>query len=104
MIYIEPLEMVVKVSGAGAEVATKNCGVGGKDRGDIDLALLAQGQSHTGEPLVEMGDDSLLLLVADELAEEPRDEVAKYNGLISLVVIRRRRNTGNVPEIALPLI
>lgn len=41
--------------------------MGGEDCGDIDASLLGEGQSHTSEPLVEVGNNRLALLVAHEL-------------------------------------
>lgn len=38
------------------------------------------------------------------LAEEPCNQVAEDDGLVSLVVARRGRDTGSVPEIGLPLV
>ena len=38
------------------------------------------------------------------LAEEPCNHVAKHNSLVCLVVVGRRGDTGNVPEVGLPLI
>jgi hypothetical protein len=66
-IDIEPLQVVVKVHGAGAKVSAEKSSVCGKDRRDIDAAPLAEGQSNASKPLVEVGNNSLLLLVADEL-------------------------------------
>lgn len=41
--------------------------MGGEDGGDIDASLLGQGQGNTGKPLVEVGNDGLVLLVTDVL-------------------------------------
>lgn len=38
------------------------------------------------------------------LSEEPGDEVAKDDGLVGLVVAGGRGDTGDVPEVALPLV
>jgi hypothetical protein len=38
------------------------------------------------------------------LAQEPRNQVAKDNGLIGLGITRRRRNASTRPQVALPLI
>ena len=66
-IDIEPLQVVVKVYGAGAKVSAEKSGVCGKDRRNIDAALLAEGQGNASKPLVEVSNDSPLLLVADKL-------------------------------------
>ncbi|KAI6766392.1 hypothetical protein HG531_011614 [Fusarium graminearum] len=64
---IEPLQVVVKVHGAGAKVSAEKSSVCGKDRRNIDAAPLAEGQGNASKPLVEVSNNSLLLLVADEL-------------------------------------
>jgi hypothetical protein len=55
-------EVVVKVDGAGAEVAPEEGGMGGENGGDVDLSLPAQGDGEAGLPLVEVGDDGVLPL------------------------------------------
>lgn len=69
-IDIEVLEVVVEIDRAGAKVTTKEGGVGGEDGRNVNAALLAQWQSNTSEPLVEVCDDGLFLLVADILKSE----------------------------------
>lgn len=64
---IEPLQVVVKVHGAGAKVSAEKSSVCGKDRRNIDAAPLAEGQGNASKPLVEVSNNSLLLLVANEL-------------------------------------
>lgn len=66
-VHVEILKVVVEINGAGAEVAAKQGGMGGEDGGDIDAALLAEGQADTSQPLVELNNDSALLLVGDIL-------------------------------------
>jgi hypothetical protein len=66
-INIEPLEVIVEIDRAGTKVSSKKSGVSGKDGSDIDASLLGQRQSDTGEPLVEVGNDRLVLLVTDKL-------------------------------------
>lgn len=66
-IDIEPLQVVVEIHGASAEVSAEKSGVCGKDRRHIDAALLAEGQGNASKPLVEVSNDSPLLLMADEL-------------------------------------
>jgi hypothetical protein len=41
--------------------------VSGEDGGHINLALLAQGESNTSQPFVELRNDGALLLVVDVL-------------------------------------
>ncbi len=38
------------------------------------------------------------------LSEEPGDEVAKNDSFVGLMIIRGRGDSGNIPEIALPLV
>lgn len=38
------------------------------------------------------------------LAQEPGNEVTKHDGLVGLVIIRRRRDPRQIPQIALPLV
>lgn len=64
---VEALQVVVEVDGAGAEVAAEEGGVGGEDGGDVDAALLGEGEGDAGEPLVEVGNDGLGFFVADKL-------------------------------------
>ncbi|KAI6772502.1 hypothetical protein HG530_003460 [Fusarium avenaceum] len=105
-INIEPLEVVVEVHGAGAEVSAEKSGVCGEDRRDIDAAPLAKGKSDTSKPLVEVSNNGFLLFVAHELNEikEPGNKVTKNNGLVGLIIARWRRNTGRFPQVGLPLI
>lgn len=64
---VKVLKVVVEVDGAGAEVASEESCVGCEDGRDVDAALLAEGEGDTREPLVEVGNDCLFLLVRDEL-------------------------------------
>ena len=66
-VHIEVLEVVVEIYGAGAKVTSEKGCVGGEDSGYIDASLAAEWERHTGEPLVEMRDDGLGRLVANEL-------------------------------------
>lgn len=103
-VHVKVLQVVVEVDGAGAEVAPEQRRVRREDGRHVDAALLAEGQGDTREPFVEVGDDGLFLLVRDELSQEPRDEVSKHHRLVGLVVTRRRRDAGRVPQIRLPLV
>lgn len=64
---VEVLQVIVEIDGAGAEVSSEEGSVRGEDGRDINAALLAQRQGHAGKPLVEVGDDGLVLLVGDIL-------------------------------------
>ena len=57
MVDVEVLEVVVKVDGAGAEVAAEEGGVGGEDGAHVDVAFAAEGDCEAGLPFVEMRDD-----------------------------------------------
>jgi hypothetical protein len=67
VIDVKVLQVVVKVDGAGAEVATEEGGVGGEDGGDIDVALPAEGNGKPRLPLVEVGDDGGIELAGNVL-------------------------------------
>ena len=67
MVDVEVLEVVVKVDGAGAEVEAEEGGVGGKDSGDVDVSLAAEGDSEAGLPFVEVGDNGAVELARDVL-------------------------------------
>jgi hypothetical protein len=64
---VEVLEIIVEIDRAGAEVATEERGVGGKDGGNIDAALLAERDRDTCQPFVELDNDGSLLLMVDIL-------------------------------------
>jgi hypothetical protein len=66
-IHIEPLQIVVEINRTSAKVTSQESSVRSEDRGNVDPSLAAERQSDTGEPLVEMRDDSLRRLMADEL-------------------------------------
>ena len=67
MVDVEVLEVVVKVDGAGAEVAAEEGGMGGKDSGDVDVSLAAEGDGEAGLPFVEVGDNGAVELARDVL-------------------------------------
>ena len=67
MVDVEVLEVVVKVDGAGAEVAAEEGGVGGEDGGDVDVSLAAEGDGEAGLPFVEVGDNGAVELARDVL-------------------------------------
>jgi len=66
-INIEILEVVVKVDVSSTEITTEKGSVGGEDGSNIDAALLAEWQSYTSEPFVELSDNGAVLLVVDVL-------------------------------------
>lgn len=41
--------------------------MGGEDGCNVDLSLLGEGQGDTSEPLVEVGNNGLVLLMTDKL-------------------------------------
>lgn len=67
VVDVEVGQVVVEVDGSGAEVATEESGVGGEDGGHVNVTLAAEGDSETGLPLVEVGDDGLAALARREL-------------------------------------
>ena len=67
MVDVEVLEVVVKVDGAGAEVAAEEGGVGGEDGGDVDVSLAAEGDGDAGLPFVEVGNNGAVELAQDVL-------------------------------------
>lgn len=91
--------------------------MGGEDGGDIDMALATEGNRETGLPLMEVCDDGrgkLAGYVLDggkrigetgvaeskrstHITEEPCNEVAKDDGVVGFVVIRRAGNASQVP-------
>ena len=66
-IAIEVLEIIIEVDRTGAEVPPKKRGVSRKDCCYIYPSLLRQRQRDSGQPFVEMGNDSLFLFMGDEL-------------------------------------
>jgi hypothetical protein len=71
-IHIKPLKIVVEVDRASTEIATQKSSVSSEDGRHIDSSLLGEGQSNASQPFVEVGYDSLLFLVADELHDRCR--------------------------------
>ena len=67
VVDVEVLQVVVEVDGAGAEVAAEEGGVGGKDSGDVDVSLAAEGDSEAGLPFVEVGNNGTVELAQDIL-------------------------------------
>jgi hypothetical protein len=120
---VKVLQVVVEVHGAGAEVSAEKGGVCGEDGRDINAALLAEWQGDTSKPLMKVSNDSLLPLVTDKLggnkvsrsrpdwktpsnylSQEPGDKITENDSLVGLVVVGWRRDTGQFPQIRLPLI
>lgn len=66
-IDVKELEVVVEINGAGTEISPQKSGMGREDGRNINSSLLRKGQSNTGQPFVEMGNDSLFLFVAYKL-------------------------------------
>jgi uncharacterized protein (UPF0212 family) len=97
VVDVKVLEIVVKVDAARTEIATEEGRVGGEDGCDVDVALATQRNSEPRLPFVEVGNYGSCELAGDVVTEEPRDEVAKDDSLVCLVVIWRRRDAGEVP-------
>jgi hypothetical protein len=66
-VHIKVLQVVVKVDRAGAKVSSEESSMGGENSGDVNASLLGERQRDTGKPLVEVSNDSPLLLVANKL-------------------------------------
>jgi hypothetical protein len=85
-IHIEVLEVVVEVDRSGAEIASKESCMRGEDSGNIDSASLAERERDAREPLVEMGNDSFILLVRDKLlcgVSEMNEHIVRYFAYLS---------------------
>jgi hypothetical protein len=66
-VHVEPLQVVVEVDGPSTQVSPQQRSMGSEDRGHIDAPPFRQRQSDPCQPLVEVCDNGLLLLVANEL-------------------------------------
>lgn len=104
MVDVKVLQVVVKIDRTGAKVPAEQRRVGGKDRGDVDMALPAEGDGQPSLPLVEVRDNGGLQVLSDVFAEEPRDEVAKDDGFVGFVVVWWGWDASQVPQVALPLV
>jgi hypothetical protein len=67
VVDVKVLQVVVEINTAGTEVSTEQGSVRGEDGRDVDMPLSAEGDSETGLPFVEVGDDGGLGLSAREL-------------------------------------
>lgn len=76
---IKPLQVVVEIHGAGAEVSAEKSSVGREDGSNVNASLLGEGQGDTSQPLVEMGNDGLFLLMDDKLERGSVEEGRKKN-------------------------
>ena len=79
-IHVEPLQVVVKVDVASAQVATEQGSVGSEDGSDIDAALLAEGQRYASKPFVKLRNDGSFCFVLDVLPN-----ISRGKGAIVLV-------------------
>ncbi len=104
VVNVEILEIVVKVNRACAEVASKKGRVCSKDGGHIDVAFAAERDGEACLPFVKVGNDGCGELARDIFAEEPRDEVAKHDSLVRLVVVGWARDASEIPQVALPFV
>jgi hypothetical protein len=66
-VHIKVLEVVVKVNGACAKIASEEGSVCGKDGRNIYPSLLTEGKGNTGQPFVELSNDGSFLLVENVL-------------------------------------
>lgn len=67
VVDVKVSQVIVKVDRSGTEVAAEKSGVGGEDGGDVNMTLAAEGNAHTGEPLVEVCNDGSLFLIGSKL-------------------------------------
>ena len=122
VVDVKVLKVVVKVDATRAEIATQKRSVGGEYSGDIDMAFPAERYGYANLPFVEMGDYGLGQLSGDVLhvsgdqygvkktadmtyfPQEPRDDVAKDDRLVGLMVVGRGWDASKIPKVALPFI
>jgi len=57
MVDIKVLQVVVEINTSSTQVSTEQSGVSGKDGSYVDMPLPAKGDSETGLPFVEVGND-----------------------------------------------
>lgn len=67
VVHIEVLQVVVEVDTTSTQVPTKEGSVSGEDSGNVNVPLPAQGDSETGLPFVEVGNNGGVGLSASEL-------------------------------------
>jgi hypothetical protein len=72
------LQVVVEVYRASTQVATEESSVGGEDGGYVDVALLAKWYRDTSQPLVELYNDSSLLLMVNILQSGQNNQNAVF--------------------------
>jgi hypothetical protein len=118
VIDIKVLKIVVEINTTSTQVSSEQGSVGSENGSDVDMPLSTEGNSETSLPFVEMSNDGSLgfsaskLLVScakgewklTHLSKEPCDNVSKDDSFIGLVVVGRRGDTSEVPEISLPLV
>ena len=131
VIDIKVLQVVVEIDRSGTEVPPQEGSVGGEDGRHVDMTFSTERDGQTGLPFVEVADNGRGPVAGSELvsqgkgvscyvplstysghaqavsahlAQEPRDQVPKDDRLVGLIVIRRGRDPGQVPEIGLPLV
>jgi hypothetical protein len=87
----------------------------GENRGDIDSTFSAERECYSGEPFVEMGNDSFVRFVRNKLelvrlefwryfSQEPSNQVSKNNCFICFLISNRCRYPSHAPQICFPLI
>ena len=120
VIDVKVLQIVVKIYGSRAEIASEKGRVGREDGRHVDVAFSAaacgdgevvrkedsqrgtqaprfarhsQRNSQASEPLMEMRYDGLILLICREFTQEPSYEITKDDRLVGFCIISRRRDT-----------
>ena len=67
MINIKVLQVVVEINTSSTQVSTKQSSMSGKDGSYVDMPFPAKGNSETGLPFVEVGNDCGFGLSGGEL-------------------------------------
>lgn len=115
VIDVKELKVIVEIDGSSAEISSEEGGMSSENRCDVDSTFSAERECYSGEPFVEMCNDSFVSLVRNKLklawlecwrylSQEPSYQVAKNNGFICFLVSNRCRYSCNTPQICFPLI
>lgn len=80
-------EVVVKVDGSSTKVTSEQGSVGGEDGGDVDMTLAAEGDAHTCEPFVEVGNNRRSFLMCHKLWTTRMKKDEEDSWLVVVVVV-----------------
>src|SRR5690349_6826331 len=67
VVNVKVPEVVVEIHRSGAQIAAEQGSMRGEDGRDVDMTLATQGNTHPGEPLVKVGNNSRVALISDKL-------------------------------------